>query len=371
MFLFEFFSILVSLSLCSSSIPNYIRNREYNLVGSLSSAKSELALLMFSLIERRTVDEFAPFLRSFPNSRHSSSSALKTLINFKFEIKDKELSFMDLLETEGHLYLVLAKHKKSFPLLNDIMISLGNASKNFSSQKQVALYELILRFPLIYKNMPASTSNEDAIKTFTLLVDYATGVDIIPDRLSTVRGFDEPFFVSLLDYEPISFSYEKIDSYLKLLAYSQSEIGCIFWMYSGSGVKTQSKGLTSSICEEIEGILSNFRDYSSFERIVDLTIFYYTKLVNGGNYSFFGIRRIKFFKFYRYLKHIPKLAMEILFKYYTCAAIEMKSSDVQMIIDLNADQREIIKNWQQSALGHYDALSDPENSDKDRLSLRV
>ena len=342
-------------------------------MGSLSSANNKLALLILNLFESRKVEELETRLEL-------SSASMKTLINFKFEAGGGKLSFMDLLSTEGHFYLLLAKHQNLIPLIGEVIDNLGNAVKNASSPKLIALYELILRFPSIYEHL-LSFPDHHVINLFDSLVDYANGTVVSSTGLASLFEFGFSFFRTFLDFKYVPFGFTTLDSSLKFLAYSQREIKCCFWMLVESPKLpfTQDKLSIFKImkCDNILSILfyNHELDGLSVDRMANLAElmkdYYYLNFL-----AYKSSRKIKFAKFFCYLERLPSRIIEVLLYYYLCEVREVKISDINSIIDLTIDQKQMLREWQLKALGYHDSLSDPENIDwteifEDLLKLGV
>ena len=357
MFLLKAFLSFASLAICSSSVCKYIQQRESNLVGSLSSAKYKLALLILNLFESRKVEELETRLEL-------SSPSMKTLVNFKFEVGGGKLSFMDLLSTERHFYLLLAKHQNSIPLIGEVIDNLGNAVKNASSPKLIALYELILRFPSIYAHL-LSFPNQSVIYLFNILVGYANGTVVNSAVLASLFELGSSFFRSVLDFRRVPFRFENINSGFKLLAYSQHEIKCCYWMLVKSRelLSAQDKPSIFTImnCDNILPILFQNQELNglSVDRMANLA-----ELMKDHHdltfLTFKNSRKIKFAKFYRYLERLPSRIIEVLLYYYLCEVREVKISDIISIIDLTIDQKQILREWQLKAFGYHDNLSNPK-----------
>ena len=363
--LFIVFSIFFSLVLSYSSPATHVRQQKYDLAVTFDPYISELSHLILNLFEQREVASLDHHLSMF----QLNYSSMKKLIKYKFEVVNGELSFVDLLESEGHLYLLLAKHQKSFPLLKEIVNKIGSAARLPSSPKRIALHELILRFPRIYSNLLLSISKVEVIGTFDLLVDYALGNEVHLDRLDIVRRLPVSFFKSILDFQSIPFSFNKINPYLKLLAYSKREITCCFLAISENPsiqfveATFQAEQLINHVHPMRENILTALSQNPEFsiERMSTLTIFYYTELMSPKSFlAFKRVRKLKFSAYYELLESIPSQAKHVLFRHYSCQAREVRNADIQAIIDLTADQRSNLKVWQVEVLGYHDSLSDPE-----------
>ena len=369
--LFIVFSIFVSLVLSSSSPATHVLQQEYDPAVTFDSTISKLSQLILELFEQSDVASFGYHLNMF----RIYPSTMKKLIEYKFEVEKSHLSLIDLFKSEGHLFLLLAKHQKSFPLLKEIVNKIGSKVRRSSSPKKIAFYELILRFPRIYSNLPLSISKIEANKTFDLLVDYAFGNEVHLDRLNIVRGLSVPFFKSLLDFQSIPFNFNRINSYLKLLAYSKREIICCLRTLSENPslnfaeATFQAEQLVNPVHpigenESSLAFLSQNPEFS-FQRMANLIIFYYSELMSPKSFlAFKRVRKLKFSAYYAFLITIPDQASQVLLKYYSCEAREVNSTDIQAIIDLTADQRSILKIWQTEALGYHDSLSNPEEFDR-------
>ena len=425
MLLIKALSFCALLTVCLANMVRHAQHQEYRIVDSLRVAKSELAHLILDLFERRDVaslslvlqrshlnsqslsseikeligskflieDREYSFMDLIESDKHSivlrdllrshlppkaSSSAVKTLVESKYKIRDKELSFMDLLESEGHLFLVLAKWQRTFPLIDELVFSIGSKAKRSQSPNQLAIFELILRFPRIHKHLPVLFSKNEAIETFKLLVDYAIGIDVdLESRKILSEKNSTNFFKSLLGSSSIRFEWESFNSYLKLLAYSQAEIeDCARMMFEDkmlyfTEVKFHVEQLVPLV-EKAGSLLLAFIQYPhepSVDRLSKLILHCSNNLLNDESFAAFKrIRRAKFLTHCRHLKQIPIPAVKVLFKYYICEFKKVKASDIQAIIYLTPEQRLSLKSWQHDAMdsfnNYHDGLSDPEITDR-------
>jgi hypothetical protein len=359
---FRNFFLLFSLASCSSQLINYLHLRERRNIRSLSSGLIDLAKHILYLFEKRKVAELGPYL----NSSNCPNSAMKTLVNVKFETAQGMISFTDLLNAEKHLYFVLAKHL-DFPLLDKIIRAIGDIVSKSPTLMHMALYEFITRIKNIYKHLPQSTDKpvvDKTIQLFDLLVDFVIGYPVNVKRLRILPLNNIPFLSALVAIEPLSFSLLNIDSYLLLLAYPQNEIQDCITILNRSPyfeLLCPKNEKIAPIVDRNGGLFSAFisePDDPLIQRMLRL-INHYAQATPEILYPL-RVRKARFFSHAHLLRYLPDPAIRVLFKYYLCLAEAVTVHDLYAIIDLDENQRLSLKLWQNRILGYDDSLSDPQ-----------